>query len=329
MLKLQYGMKNTFVPSEAAPRTPTSASGDTDLTELRVRSTRAPVAAVVTMMSRASSSTAGVLAFVRARIASAWTTTPPPIARAAAAAAASSSSTSTSRAPGWRLASSFAAWGWQSARSMASLPSKNFPPKQQPKRSSHAMWAAGLKKKKGRPGAKAWRARVLTKQARKAQKDLITKWKIYTGDTVKIRSGKDKGQVGVVQKVFRKENRLIVEGLNLVKKHVKRTEENKQGGVITMEAPIHYSNVGIVDPVTGAATRIGIRFLDDGTKVRVTLGRLASGAMVPKPDHAIVKKRVRENARNSKTGTRDTSWQDALRNTYAPEPEARGFFGEQ
>ena len=192
-----------------------------------------------------------------------------------------------------------------------------------PKLSGWAQWKRAQNKRNKALGARRWNARVLTKQARKAQGNLVERWKIFRGDQVMVNSGKDRGQVGTVTKVFRKENRLIVEGLNLVKKHVKRTEGN-QGGVITMESPVHYSNVNLVDPVTGSPVRVGRRFLDDGTKVRVTRGRLASGAIVPKPDIAMQRRRPR----NTKVGSRDTSWQEALKNTYAPGPAsgAGGFF---
>jgi large subunit ribosomal protein L24 len=169
---------------------------------------------------------------------------------------------------------------------------------------------------------KNWAARVLTKQAQKVQKHLIERWRILRGDQVMVVAGKDKGQVGTVSKVYRKENRLLVEGLNLVKKHVKRSGENP-GGIITMEAPIHYSNVNLVDPVTGAAVRARTRFLDDGTKVRYTVGRNSSGSIVPKPDVAA----TRTKPRKTDVGARDTTWEHALKNTFAPAPESGGFFG--
>ena len=190
-----------------------------------------------------------------------------------------------------------------------------------PALSGWAQWKRAQNRRNKKLGAKRWNARVLTKQARKVQGDLIERWKIYRGDQVMVNAGKDRGQVGVVTKVFRKENRMIVEGLNLVKKHVRRTEGNN-GGVITMESPVHYSNVSLVDPVTGSPVRVGMRFLDDGTKVRVTRGRFASGSIVPKPDIAMQRRRPR----NTKVGTRDTSWQEALKNTYAPGPAGGGFF---
>ena len=186
--------------------------------------------------------------------------------------------------------------------------------------SGYQMWKAG--EAKARHKVKNWAARILTKQARKVQNHLIERWRIYRGDQVMVVAGKDKGQVGTVSKVYRKENRLLVEGLNLVKKHVKRSGDNP-GGIITMEAPIHYSNVNLVDPVTGASVRARTRFLDDGTKVRYTVGRNASGSIVPKPDVAA----GRTKPRKTDVGSRDTGWEHATANTYAPAPESRGFFG--
>jgi len=186
--------------------------------------------------------------------------------------------------------------------------------------SGYQMWKAG--QAKARHKVKNWAARILTKQARKVQNHLIERWRIYRGDQVMVVAGKDKGQVGTVSKVYRKENRLLVEGLNLVKKHVKRSGDNP-GGIITMEAPIHYSNVNLVDPVTGASVRARTRFLDDGTKVRYTVGRNASGSIVPKPDVAA----GRTKPRKTDVGSRDTGWEHATANTYAPAPESRGFFG--
>ena len=186
--------------------------------------------------------------------------------------------------------------------------------------SGYQMWKAG--QAKARHKVKNWAARILTKQARKVQNNLIERWRIYRGDQVMVVAGKDKGQVGTVSKVYRKENRLLVEGLNLVKKHVKRSGDNP-GGIITMEAPVHYSNVNLVDPVTGASVRARTRFLDDGTKVRYTVGRNASGSIVPKPDVAA----GRTKPRKTDVGSRDTGWEHATANTYAPAPESRGFFG--
>lgn len=88
-------------------------------------------------------------------------------------------------------------------------------------------------------------------------------------DTVIVITGKDKGKKGRVIAAYPRENRVLVEGVNLVKKHSKPTQQNPQGGIITQEAPIHVSNVMLVDPKSGQATRIGYKVLENGKKVRV------------------------------------------------------------
>lgn len=88
-------------------------------------------------------------------------------------------------------------------------------------------------------------------------------------DTVFVITGKDKGKKGRVLAAFPRENRVLVEGVNMVKKHSKPSQKNPQGGIITQEAPIHASNVMLVDPKSGKPTRIGYKVLDNGTKVRV------------------------------------------------------------
>lgn len=91
---------------------------------------------------------------------------------------------------------------------------------------------------------------------------------VKTGDTVVVITGKDKGKTGRILAAFPKDNRVLVEGVNLVKKHTKPNPANPQGGIITKEAPIHVSNVMIADPKSGEATRIGHKTLDNGNKVR-------------------------------------------------------------
>ncbi|CCQ93739.1 ribosomal protein L24 (BL23) [[Clostridium] ultunense Esp] len=92
---------------------------------------------------------------------------------------------------------------------------------------------------------------------------------VKKGDQVMVITGKDKGKKGRVIAAYPKENRVLVEGVNLVKKHQKPNPSNPQGGIITKEAPIHVSNVMPIDPKTGLPTRVGYRILEDGTKVRI------------------------------------------------------------
>lgn len=90
---------------------------------------------------------------------------------------------------------------------------------------------------------------------------------VKKGDKVQVISGKDKGKQGVVLKAFPRQNRVIVEGVNIVKKHAKPSQANPQGGIIEMEAPIHASNVMPLDPETKEPTRVGYRF-ENGKKIR-------------------------------------------------------------
>ena len=92
--------------------------------------------------------------------------------------------------------------------------------------------------------------------------------KIKKGDRVVVTTGRDKGKKGEVLKVFPKEERALVTGVNIVKRHQRQTQR-AQGGIISKEAPIHLSNLAHVDPKSGDATRIGFKILGDGRKVRV------------------------------------------------------------
>ncbi|MFP4324036.1 MAG: 50S ribosomal protein L24 [Anaerolineales bacterium] len=95
--------------------------------------------------------------------------------------------------------------------------------------------------------------------------------KIKTGDTVEVIAGKDKGKRGEVLRVDRKAGRLVVEGVNVVKKHqrpIRAGRRNTQAGIIEYEAPIDASNVMLVDPQSGQRTRVGFRFDADGRKIR-------------------------------------------------------------
>ncbi|MFF2484077.1 50S ribosomal protein L24 [Paenibacillus sp. NPDC058071] len=88
-------------------------------------------------------------------------------------------------------------------------------------------------------------------------------------DTVIVISGKDKGKKGRVIAAYPRENRVLVEGVNLVKKHARPSQANPQGGILEQEAPIHASNVMHIDPKSGKVTRIGYKVLDNGKKVRI------------------------------------------------------------
>lgn len=90
--------------------------------------------------------------------------------------------------------------------------------------------------------------------------------RIKKGDTVKVIAGKDKGKTGTVLSTLPGKDRVVVEGLNIAKKHVKPSQ-SVNGGIEEFPAPIHVSNVKLVDPKTGEATRVGYRF-EDGKKVR-------------------------------------------------------------
>ncbi|MFX4301210.1 50S ribosomal protein L24 [Alicyclobacillus tolerans] len=91
---------------------------------------------------------------------------------------------------------------------------------------------------------------------------------VKKGDQVIVISGKDKNKKGQVLAVLPKKNRVIVEGVNVVKRHTKPNPNQPEGGIIEKEASIHASNIMLVDPKTGQATRIGHKFLEDGKKVR-------------------------------------------------------------
>ena len=93
------------------------------------------------------------------------------------------------------------------------------------------------------------------------------KFKIKKGDQVVVITGRDKGKKGEVLEVLRAESRVRVRGANMVKRH-RRATQNDAGGIISMEAPLHISNVAHVDPESGAATRVGFE-VRDGKKVRV------------------------------------------------------------
>lgn len=92
--------------------------------------------------------------------------------------------------------------------------------------------------------------------------------RIKKGDTVTVLAGKDKGRTGTVLEMVNKSDRVVVQGINMVRRH-QRQSQTSEGGIIAKEASIHISNVALVDPKDGKATRVGFKMNDDGTKVRV------------------------------------------------------------
>ncbi|XP_026450646.1 uncharacterized protein LOC113350737 [Papaver somniferum] len=145
----------------------------------------------------------------------------------------------------------------------------------------------------------------------KAAQKLVQKWKVLRGDNVIIIRGKDKGETGVVKRVVRTQNRVIVEGKNLVKKHIKQGQGH-EGGIFTVEAPLHVSNVQVVDPVTGKPCKVGVKYLEDGTEVRVSRGTGAFGSIIPRPE--ILK--IRTTPRPTMAGAKDTPMEQVLEKTY-------------
>ena len=93
--------------------------------------------------------------------------------------------------------------------------------------------------------------------------------KIKKGDTVRILAGKDRGREGEVTRALPSEGKVIVEGVNIAKRHQKPTSATMQGGIIDKAMPLHVSNVAIISPSDGEPTRVGYRFDADGVKIRI------------------------------------------------------------
>lgn len=98
-------------------------------------------------------------------------------------------------------------------------------------------------------------------------KTKMAKLKIKTGDTVVVTAGEHKGSEGKVTTVLIEKNKAIVEGVNMVSKHEKPSASNPQGGIVKKEAPLHISNLSLIDPKSGKATRVGYK-MENGKKVR-------------------------------------------------------------
>ena len=107
---------------------------------------------------------------------------------------------------------------------------------------------------------------------------MAAKMKIRKNDTVQILSGKYKGRIGTVLRALPQESKVVVQGVNVVKRHT-RPSATSAGGIIEKEMPIHVSNVALIDPETNKPTRVGFKLLEDGRKIRVAR---SSGAALDK-----------------------------------------------
>ena len=102
------------------------------------------------------------------------------------------------------------------------------------------------------------------------------KFKIKKGDEVIVLTGKDKGKKGEIIRMIPAKSRAVVQGINLVKRHTRQTQ-TEEGGIKTKEASIHVSNLALIDPKSGSATKAGYKTEKDGTKVRISR---ASGEVI-------------------------------------------------
>ncbi len=106
--------------------------------------------------------------------------------------------------------------------------------------------------------------------------------KIRKDDMVMVIAGNDKGKTGKALKVFPKDNRVIIEGVNIRKRHTKPSQQNQQGGIVEKEAPIHVSNVMVIDPKTNEPVRVGMKIIVDDKTGKQKRARISkqSGEML-------------------------------------------------
>ena len=157
--------------------------------------------------------------------------------------------------------------------------------------------------------------RIETKLQRKINAaDTIRTWTIVRGDLVQVIHGNDTGKQGKVLRVDRKLNRVLVEGINFRKRHIKGTDE-QPGGVFDVESFIPYSNVQLVDPDTGKPTKVKINRVD-GVRQRISL---QTGKVIKKP----LESKQRSHPITASIGPKDTAPNDVIEVTYQPEIELR------
>jgi large subunit ribosomal protein L24 len=114
---------------------------------------------------------------------------------------------------------------------------------------------------------------------------------IRKDDTVEVLAGDDKGSRGRVLRVLRDENKVVVEGVNRVYRHLKPSRRNPQGGRLSKEMPVHASNVALIDPQTNRPTRVGVKYLDDGSKVLIAKRSGATIRTLAKADPKYAKRK--------------------------------------
>ncbi|KAJ4726165.1 50S ribosomal protein L24 [Melia azedarach] len=124
---------------------------------------------------------------------------------------------------------------------------------------------------------------------------ILHKMHVKVGDTVKVISGREKGKIGEITKVFKHNSTVIINEINLKTKHVKKREEDEQGQIIKIEAPIHSSNVMLYSKEKEVASRVGHKFLDDGKRVRYLL---KTGELIDSSENW---KKLKENKDKEKT----------------------------
>ena len=107
-------------------------------------------------------------------------------------------------------------------------------------------------------------------------------FKLKKNDKVKVVSGNHKGKEGKILKVYPEKNRVIVEGVNIIKRHTKPNQKNPQGGITQKESPIHISNIMLIDPKSNEPTRIGMQIIEgeDGKKKRMRYGKKSGEILI-------------------------------------------------
>jgi len=153
-------------------------------------------------------------------------------------------------------------------------------------------------------GRRLGRAIMKGGKGAKGQEDPNRRWNIVTGDMVQVVQGLHVGQQGKVLQVLRKANRILIENVNVRKRAVKPRMDGTPGKMVSRPCTVHYSNVMLLDPTTGEPTKISRRFLEDGTKVRISK---KTGHVIPKPDPLAGRK-----PRTAILGPKDTEVSDTF-----------------